>query len=267
MVFFFSFLRLFVVLSLPDSPLTRTPHTIYTAHGNHFQQSYTHAYGVILEPVFARLGVFASSRNFGFGGLGTLQTGMASAALMGPDVDVLMWDSGMTEEGAPVGILGLQAALGGDRIPLFLMAPGKKSKYGRALVNAGVDGGVMGPGSKLKPMAKTLEQLEEQPFAAKCLSWDNSLKPVCGGNKYRGVCWINRTDFEWGGMDMSFTPKNLKQKEPGGRANWHPGDRVHQVQGRAIAGLILHAIRDSLLLWKNSENLVLKDEDWHGEWK
>lgn len=236
----------------------------HAGHGNHFQQSYTHAYGVILEPVFARLGVFATSRNFGFGGLGTLQTGMASAALMGPDVDVLMWDSGMTEKGPPVGILGLQAALGGERIPLFLLAAGKKGSFGRALYDAGVDAGLMNA-NKLQQKANTMEELEAQPFAAKCLSWDKSLKPACGGNQYRGVCWIDRTGFEWGSMDMGFTPKELKQEEPGGRAGWHPGDRVHQVMGRSIAGLILHAIRDSLLLWKNSDNLVLKDEDWHGK--
>ena len=239
----------------------------HTGHGNHFQQSYTHAYGVILEPIFARLGVHASSRNFGYGGMGTLQTGMASAALMGRDVDVLLWDSGMTEKGPAVGVLGLQAALAGDRVPLFLVAEGKKGQFGSALHNIGVDAGTMGEGGSFTPMANTMEELEALPFASKCLSWNKSLKPACGGNHYRGICWINRTDFEWGGMDMSFTPRNLKQQEPGGRAGWHPGDRVHQVKGRAIAGLILHAIRDSLLLWKNSENLVLKDEDWHGKWK
>lgn len=46
---------------------------------------------------------------------------------------------------------------------------------------------------------------------------------------------------------------------------WHPGDRVHQRIGRAIAGLVLHGIRDALLLWKKSDNLVLRDEDWHGK--
>jgi hypothetical protein len=54
--------------------------SIIAGHGNHFQQSYTLAYGAITEPIFARLGVFASARNFGVGGLGTLQAGMAIGA-------------------------------------------------------------------------------------------------------------------------------------------------------------------------------------------
>lgn len=237
-----------------------------TGHGNHFQQSYTHAYGVILEPVFARLGVHSMSRNFGYGGLGTLQTGMASSALMGPDIDVLMWDSGMTEKGPAVAVLAVTAALAGDRIPLFLVAADKKGAgQANAVDAAGMDAGIMGSGDNLKPRANTLEELEAIPFAAKCLNFDKSLKPVCGGNHYRGICWLNRTDFEWGRMDMSYTPPNTKQKEPGGRAGWHPGDRVHQVKGRAIAGLVLHAIRDALLLWKNSPELKLKDADWHGK--
>lgn len=54
--------------------------SIIAGHGNHFQQSYTLAYGAITEPIFARLGVFASARNFGVGGLGTLHAGMAISA-------------------------------------------------------------------------------------------------------------------------------------------------------------------------------------------
>lgn len=59
---------------------------------NHFQQSYTLQVQWILEAVFARLGVRHQARNFGLGGLGTLQSGLATKAIYGPDVDVLMWD-------------------------------------------------------------------------------------------------------------------------------------------------------------------------------
>ena len=72
-------------------------HSSSAGHGNHFQQSYTLQVQWILEAVFARLGVRHQSRNFGNGGLGTVQHGMGSGSVYGPDVDVLMWDSGMTE--------------------------------------------------------------------------------------------------------------------------------------------------------------------------
>lgn len=240
-------------------------HSAAAGHGNHFQQSYTHAYGKIMEPVLARLGVHASSRNFGFGGLGTIQTAMGAGDLMGRDVDVLVWDSGMTEKGAAIGVLGVQAALAGDRIPLFLA----DDQYVEELnVGADMDTGVANGGDSLKPpqIITSVEQFRSLPWAAQCISaMDKDLMPLCKGQEYRGVCWIDRSHFEWQELNMSYTPPNTEQMEPGGRASWHPGERVHQVKGRALAGLVLYAIRDALLLWKNSENLVLQDADWHGQ--
>ena len=51
----------------------------------------------IVEPVFARLGVKHESRNFGNGGLGTLHNAMAAGSIYGPDIDMIMWDSGTCE--------------------------------------------------------------------------------------------------------------------------------------------------------------------------
>ena len=65
-------------------------HSAAAGHGNHFQQSYTLQVQWILEAVFARLGIKHQSRNFGNGGLGTIQHGLGAAGVFGPDVDVLM---------------------------------------------------------------------------------------------------------------------------------------------------------------------------------
>ena len=69
-------------------------HSSAAGHGNHFQQSYTLQVQWILEGVFSRLGVRHQSRNFGLGGLGTTQTGLATKSILGHDVDMLLWDSG-----------------------------------------------------------------------------------------------------------------------------------------------------------------------------
>lgn len=239
----------------------------FSGHGNHFQQSYTHAYGVIMEPIFARLGVYATSRNFAFGGLGTIQTGVAASALMGPDVDLLMWDSGMTEKGDSIAVLGIQAILGGDRIPMFLVDKFGKGYVDKLYQECGLDGGVIGTGLGLTPKVNTPEELEALPWAAKCLNFGGDLRAICKGNSYRGNCWFDRSNFTWGGMNMSFTPAYAAMIDlvPKQRTSWHPGDRHHQLKGRVLAGLVLHGMRDALLLWKNSEQMVLKDEDWHGK--
>jgi hypothetical protein len=69
-------------------------HSAAAGHGNHFSQSYSLQVAWIMEPIFARLGVKHQSRNFGNGGLGTQQNAIAGGSLYGPDVDLLMWDSG-----------------------------------------------------------------------------------------------------------------------------------------------------------------------------
>jgi hypothetical protein len=69
-------------------------HSAAAGHGNHFSQSYTLQVAWIMEPIFARLGVKHQSRNFGNGGLGTQQNAIAGGSIYGPDVDLLMWDSG-----------------------------------------------------------------------------------------------------------------------------------------------------------------------------
>ena len=95
-------------------------HSSAAGHGNLFQQSYTLQVQRLLEPVMARLGVKMVARNFGNGGLGTLQTALGAGDLMGREIDIAAWDSGMTEKDrASKGVLALQSLLGGDRAPLL----------------------------------------------------------------------------------------------------------------------------------------------------
>jgi hypothetical protein len=93
-------------------------HSAAAGHGNHFSQSYSLQVQWILESVFARLGVRHEARNFGNGGLGTVHNGIAAASLYGPDIDVLMWDSGMTEGPEGADLAARQALLGGIKVPV-----------------------------------------------------------------------------------------------------------------------------------------------------
>ena len=51
----------------------------------------------VMAPVFARLGIKLITRNISQGGLGTLQNALAAGSIYGDDMDLLIWDSGMTE--------------------------------------------------------------------------------------------------------------------------------------------------------------------------
>jgi hypothetical protein len=103
-------------------------HSAAAGHGNHFQQSYTLQIQRVLEPILARLGVYHQSHNFGMGGMGTAQNGIASADLYGPDMDVIIWDTGMTEgEDSVRDLFARTAFLTGNRVPVLWGDP----EYGR----------------------------------------------------------------------------------------------------------------------------------------
>jgi hypothetical protein len=75
----------------------------------------------IVEPIFSRLGVKHESRNFGNGGLGTQHNAYAGGSLFGPDVDMLMWDSGMTERGnRDPDLMIRQGWMGGLKVPVIV---------------------------------------------------------------------------------------------------------------------------------------------------
>lgn len=95
-------------------------HSAAAGHGNHFQQSYTLQVQRILEPILARLGVYHQSHNFGMGGLGTSQNALASGDIYGKHIDILIWDSGMTEgDGPSKDIFVRQAVLAGHKVPVI----------------------------------------------------------------------------------------------------------------------------------------------------
>lgn len=160
---------------------------------NHFQQSYTLQVQWILEPVFARLGVKHEARNFGNGGLGkferskkrhaeqhlshistirlqgTAHNGIGAGSIYGPDVDMLMWDSGMTEgrETKSIEMMHRQGLLGGIKVPVLWSKANVVTNLNK---QAGVDVGQPGSGEDGIEVANTPEDIEAMPWAMKYVS-------------------------------------------------------------------------------------------------
>ena len=240
------------------------------------QQSYTLQVQRILQPIFARLGVYHEARNYGQGGLGTLQNSLSVQSLYGTDIDMLLWDSGMTEKnnGQGIEMMARQALLGRYKIPILLNFPihimrplfqasititnsttdkgdeednNKVSELEFAMLGSGMDG--------IKK-AQTFEDLETIPYAARYMKCASEIqKDFCKPNRYSGVCWIDRDDY---------TPKKKQDKYPGGRASWHPGDREHQLVGRVWTMMILQVLSDVLVEWKEYVDSLASDENNDG---
>lgn len=241
-------------------------HSAAAGHGNHFQQTYTVQIQRILEPIFARLGVKMSGRNFGMGGLGTLHNTVAGGDIFGRDVDILMWDSGMTERELEArGIMAVQGLVGIDKAPLLWFASDEKIDVLKTLHTVtGADVAEYGRyPSGLQHTVGTMDELVKLPWALQFSNCPSVLKEYCSSIRYNGTCWIDRSNFKWEDMNLSYTPEEKQQKEPGGRAGWHPGNREHQLTGRQMTFTILLALRDVLKMWNDSPGHAIDDNAWH----
>ena len=184
-------------------------HSAAAGHGNHFQQSYTLQVQWILEAVFARLGVRHIARNFGNGGLGTIHNSMAAADIYGHDVDMIMWDSGMTEKPKEnIELMHRQALIGSKfKVPILWTLAEKQAL--QFYEQAKVPFGIPGSGYKGLPTVSTYEELMAQPYATRYMNCVDAVKSVCKKNRYDAVCWVDRPDI---------TPNVSQHKAPGGRA-------------------------------------------------
>ena len=207
----------------------------------------------ILEAIFARLGVRHQSRNFGNGGLGTAHNAIGAGSIYGPDVDILMWDSGMTEKGNGFHqLFTRQGLMGGIKVPFLLSSdPGVMVQLHN---EADADIGYSGSSMSGIPTASTAEELGQIPWAPRYMKCSGDVNEACNDKGYNGTCWVERDDF---------TPERPQKAEPAGRASWHPGNRVHQLKGRNIAFMILRALHEALDEWSKAEGQVLADEVWH----
>jgi hypothetical protein len=160
----------------------------------------------------------------------------------------------MTEkEGEARDLLYRQAILGPGKVPMIgaLSYPDEMSflhkEVGADLYQVGnLDAGL--------PPIDTLDEIKKLPWAVQYVRCGNEMKTICRENEYAGECWLERDDVK---------PETNQKATMGGRASWHPGNRIHQKTGRSIAYFILEALKDALTMWNEAENYELKDDDWH----
>jgi hypothetical protein len=230
-------------------------HSSAAGHGNHFQQSYTLQIQWILEAVFARLGVRHQARNFGNGGLGTVHNGLGAGSIYGPDVDVLMWDSSMTEGIESFkDIMHRQHFLSGLKIPVLWTEAVEAAKFFHTTMGIPVGSPGSGKNGIIAEQSNITMVEKEIPFALRYMSCASEIKSVCKNHEYDAKCWVDRPDIK--------SPENQRDY-PEGRAGWHPGMRAHQLKGRVLAFTFLEALRQALSLWKDAKDYKLADDQWH----
>lgn len=231
-------------------------HSAAAGHGNHLKQSYIMQFHKIMEPVFALLDVPLLSRNVARGGLGTLQDSLGFRDMYGEDIDVLIWDSGMTEgrDVHAVDIFYRQGLISGNRVPYLLDGGGSKEVLSYYNANANADVGTIGSGMIGIPECVDEIQCEKLAYATRYMKCSVEAASLCNANKFHSNCWVERDDF---------TPETKQQEKPGSQVRWHPGFRSHQIEGRIIAFTVLRAIKHGLEKWQQADKYELPDDAWH----
>lgn len=228
-------------------------HSAAAGHGNLFRQSYTMQFHKVMEPILGLLGVTLQTKNFAQGGMGTLQSSLGMRDIYGDEIDMLIWDSGMTENDAfSQEIYMRQAMISGKRVPFIF--GGKWDWLHFAWKEGFADVGQFGTG--MVDIPDTTDEVHAQvlPYAVRFLKCVAGNGAICNDNKYRANCWVNRSDV---------IPPTPQVENPGGQVVWHPGFRQHQITGRTIAFTVLRALKEALLKWKQAENYALPDKEWH----
>jgi len=260
-------------------------HSAAVGHGNSFFQNYAMQCHEVLKPVFSRLGVELKTRMIGQGGLGTMQHFLAGMDLMGPETDLLYWDSGMTEKDRGQIEFNLrQALIAGKRAPVLFM-PGDACSKAKCRMKGphplenltGADFYQMA-GDNRKDLPLTVDEVQVQslPYNARYLNCDPQANQMCKKNKYTGECWVDRPGFNATAGDIPALRKKAsmtngkRQKgwppKMGGRASWHPGDRTHRLTGYTLAFAVLVALENALLQWQTqtiTRGHPLAAEYWH----
>jgi|UPI000581A067 hypothetical protein len=232
-------------------------HSAAAGHGNHFHQSYAMQFHRVVAPVLARLGVKLVTRNLAMGGLGTVQQSLGSQSLYGSDIDLLWWDSGMTEPQSSLTDLFVRHAL---------MSPGKVPVvWGGGFdilqpifQQTGADVGEFGTGMLGIPVVTSEEQAMTIPYPARYMLCDKDVTPLCQEDRFCGMCWVDRDDVD----KSQFTEIH---EIPGARVKWHPGWRSHQWQGRVLAYAVLEALQVAIQRWSDGTmgGPPLEDALWH----
>ena len=238
-------------------------HSSAAGHGNNFLQSKMMEFHYIMEPVLAKLGVRLVSRNMAMGGVGTLGSAMAGADIYG-EADIMIWDSQMTEREKGVhDLFNRQAILSGERVPVLLqpntydIEEQSENTYvwGRGdtiSIRSDFDTGLL---------QKTVDEEQAQglPYAVRYMGCESGSDGLCKDHIYNSECWVRRSDYN--------PPKKLKlEKHVGGRASWHPGNRVHQLIGRKWSLIVLYALEKALKDWESgieAGGMPLPEKYWH----
>lgn len=226
-------------------------HSAAAGHGNLLRESYTAVLTETVTPVFRAAGLRFEGRNYAIGGMSSgPEIAFCVESIFGSDMDVLVWDYGMTD-GSAVD----QLALYGYRAGMQASRP--------ALVAMNVGGG-----SIQKRRIRVLKELEKMGLTALYLN-DKVVQDVF--DSIPDMAGMTRDEMLEVPYPLRFFKcnKKLESGEPGcgemkfnsshcpdrkGRTKWHPGHKWHATIGVLLSLFLLEVLEAAVLEVSESIN-------------
>ena len=209
-----------------------------------------------MEPLFAMLHIPLTSRNLAHGGLGTIQNALGARSIYGDEIDVMIWDSGMTEgrDGGAIDLFARQSLIGGNRVPLLYGG----IFHNLQMLHDACDADVAQYGSALLGIDTCEDEAQALtvPYAERYMKCTTEQSELCRSHRFDSICWPEN-------YTGPIVPDAKQDSKPGSQVKWHPGNLVHQLTGRTLAMGVLFALKEALNQWKETPDFVLPDELWH----
>ena len=234
-----------------------TGHSNLAGHGNYFDHTYPFQMGRTLAKAFNKAGLRLAVQNFGAGGTSTIPTtGWCGPAQVGDEVDVAVWDFGMTE--------GAKNMMVGEAwVRSFLSLPGRAPanlvfmEHARAKKWSSIYSGHVGMAS-LDKSESGLPLMANHTDTPESMRW---LHPDCkkfkGGTPDNVFCrkekWgPARHEMEWrvgkkGDLESGIYREGRKRAGScPGMVVWHDGFKLHALKGRLLAHFYSRCLNKAL---------------------
>jgi hypothetical protein len=217
-------------------------HSATAGHGNYYNESYTSYLEQAIKPIFESVNIEFTGRNYAMGGTASAsELALCTKEIYGTDIDVLVWDFGMTD-GRDLWKQALYQYRGGllnQSRPILLAFHAGNAEGGRYSVTQSMEAmglGAMISSDDLLGAAENgipdsfglseagIQQLPEFVRNYRCGQQIENGDPYCGAQKFHGeVC-----------PDRRFM------------TSWHPGWKWHALMGYLSAFFLLELLNETI---------------------
>jgi len=218
-------------------------HSAAAAHGNLYEQSYTHVLREIASGAFEAVGLQLVAENYAMGGQRSApEICYCMQEIYGTSMDVLSWDFGMTDgrDFSKLACWGARSSMLPSR-PVLALIDGMEPRYQTLKTFEDLAGMTV-----FQMNADTLSS-----FISKTVPTERANVTLASG-LHKMVCDMALENNGDCNNEKYNTAESCGTKRVKGQASWHPGWKVHRVRGIMLGYFLVSSLSNAI------DQLVLK---------